>query len=93
VPTVVTLVAKKHGNASCDLVANLAGLNHIPFSQFRILPKVDIGVAARSAILDVLLMVFLSRPSRTRQPLPKSCLTLKIRRPRLGIQGIGGLSA
>jgi hypothetical protein len=54
VPTVITLVAEKHGNASRDLVADLAGLIYIPFSQFRILPEVDIGVVARSAILDVL---------------------------------------
>jgi hypothetical protein len=54
VPTIVTLVAKKHGDASRDLMADLAGLIRIPFSQFRILPEVDIGVEARSAILDVL---------------------------------------
>jgi hypothetical protein len=51
---VVTLVAEKHGDASRDLVADLAGLIHIPFSQLRILPEVDVGVMARSAILDVL---------------------------------------
>jgi hypothetical protein len=54
VPTVVTLVAEKHGDASRDLVADLAGLIRIPFSQFRILLEVDVGVMARSAILDVL---------------------------------------
>jgi hypothetical protein len=35
-------------------MADLAGLIRIPFSQFRILPEVDIGFVARSAILDVL---------------------------------------
>jgi hypothetical protein len=49
VPTIVTLVAKKHGDASRDLMEDLAGLIRIPFSQFRILPEV-----ARSAIFDVL---------------------------------------
>jgi hypothetical protein len=52
--SVVTLVAEKHGEASRNLVADLAGLIRRPFSQFRILPEVDIGVVALSAILDML---------------------------------------
>jgi hypothetical protein len=93
VPTVVTLVAEKHGDASRDLVADLAGLIRIPFSQFKILPEVDIGVMARSAIFDVLFDGLLVSTLQNQATVAQVLLNPQDQASNLRIQGIGGLPA